>query len=109
MTSRSWAEARMTRRAMLHNHLGFPEGVTGPDLVDNGKLMAAKAGAKVVAGKVVDLQQSGDDGFAVHTDAGESFEAKQVILTLGANPDLARQAGITTKPGTEPRIKEIVD
>jgi thioredoxin reductase (NADPH) len=103
------ADAGMTRRAMVNNHLGFPEGVTGPDLVDNGKLMAAKAGAKVVAGKVVDLQQSGDAGFSVRTEDGESFDARQVILTLGANPELARQAGITTRPGTEPRIKEIVD
>jgi thioredoxin reductase (NADPH) len=103
------ADAGMTRRAMLNNHLGFPEGVTGPDLVDNGKLMAAKAGARVVAGKVVELHPSGDDGFSVRTEDGETYAAKQVILTLGANPELARQAGITIKPGTEPRIKEIVD
>jgi thioredoxin reductase (NADPH) len=103
------ADAGMTRRAMVNNHLGFPEGVTGPDLVDNGKLMAAKAGAKVVAGKVVDLHQAGDEAFSVRTEDGESYDARQVILTLGANPELARQAGITTRPGTEPRIKEIVD
>jgi thioredoxin reductase len=102
------ADAGMTRRAMVNNHLGFAEGVTGPDLVDNGKLQAARAGAKVVHGKVVDLHGDGS-GFAVRTEEGESFEAKQVILTLGANPELARQVGITTKPGTEPRIKEIVD
>ena len=30
------ADAGMTRRAMINNHLGFPEGVKGPDLVDNG-------------------------------------------------------------------------
>ena len=58
------ADAGMTRRAMLNNHLGFPEGVTGPDLVDNGKLQAARAGAKVVQGKVVDLHQSGDGAFS---------------------------------------------
>jgi thioredoxin reductase len=103
------ADAGMTRRAMLNNHLGFPEGVTGPDLVDNGKLQAARAGAKVVLGKVVDLQPAADDAFSIRTEDGEAYEAKQVILTLGANPELARQAGITTKPGTEPRIKEIVD
>ena len=102
------ADAGMTRRAMVNNHLGFAEGVTGPDLVDNGKLQAARAGARVVHGKVVDLHGDGS-GFAVRTEDGESFEAKQVILTLGANPELAKQAGITTKPGTEPRIKEIVD
>jgi thioredoxin reductase len=105
------ADAGMTRRAMVNNHLGFAEGVTGPDLVDNGKLQAARAGANVVQGKVVDLQHTaaGDEGFSIRTEAGESYEARQVILTLGANPELARQAGITTKPGTEPRIKEIVD
>jgi thioredoxin reductase (NADPH) len=103
------ADAGMTRRAMVNNHLGFPEGVSGPDLVDNGKLMAARAGAKVVAGKVVDLHRTSDEAFSIGTEDGEAYEARQVILTLGANPELARQAGITTKPGTEPRIKEVVD
>jgi thioredoxin reductase len=104
------ADAGMTRRAMVNNHLGFPEGVKGPDLVDNGKLQAARAGAEVVEGKVVELQrQSADEGFSVRTEDGKSFEAKQVILTLGANPELARTAGITVKPGTEPRIREIID
>src|SRR5712691_1415562 len=59
------ADAGMTRRAMVNNHLGFPEGVTGPDLVDNGKLQAARAGAKVVQGKVVDLQHTADEVFAI--------------------------------------------
>src|SRR2546426_472508 len=103
------ADAGMTRRAMVNNHLGFPDGVTGPDLVDNGKAQAAHAGAEVVQGKVVDLQRQNDQGFSVRTEDGSNYEAKQVILTLGANPELARQAGINTKPGTEPRIKEIVD
>jgi thioredoxin reductase (NADPH) len=103
------ADAGMTRRAMLNNHLGFPEGVTGPDLVDNGKLMAARAGAKVVAGKVVELRPNGSEAYSLSTEDSQTFEAKQVILTLGANPELARQAGIATKAGTEPRIKEILD
>src|ERR1700730_6788698 len=59
------ADAGMTRRAMLNNHLGFPEGVSGPDLVDNGKLMAAKAGARVVAGKVVELRPTDGEAFSV--------------------------------------------
>jgi len=102
------ADAGMTRRAMVNNHLGFPEGVTGPDLVDNGKLQAARAGAEIADGKVVSLEKR-DDGFELRTEDGRSFEAKQVILTLGANAELARTAGIATKEGTEPRIREIVD
>jgi thioredoxin reductase (NADPH) len=103
------ADAGMTRRAMVRNHLGIPDGVTGPDLVETGKEQAARAGAEVVAGKVVELQRSGDEGFTVRTEDGSAYEAKQIILTLGANPELARTAGIATRPGTEPRIREIVD
>src|SRR4030081_309973 len=103
------ADAGMTRRAMVNNHLGFPEGVTGPDLVDNGKQQAARAGAEVVLAQVVGLQRQGENGFSVTTEDGSNYEAKQVILTLGANPELAKSAGITTREGTEPRIKEIVD
>ncbi len=105
------ADAGMTRRAWLNNHLGFPEGVSGPDLVDNGKLMAARAGARIIAGKVVELQRtaSADQTLSIRTEDGEVYEAKQVVLTLGANPELAKQAGIRTRPGTEPRIKEVVD
>lgn len=102
------ADAGMTRRALINNHLGFPEGVNGPDLVDNGKLQAARAGAEIVDGKVVTLDKNGE-GFELKTEDGQSFEAKQVILTLGANAELARTAGVKTREGTEPRIREIVD
>jgi thioredoxin reductase len=103
------ADAGMTRRALVNNHLGFPDGIKGPDLVDSGKAQAAHAGAEVVDGKVVELRRDGDDTFTLKTEDGKSFGAKQVILTLGANAELAKEAGIATKPGTEPRIKEIVD
>lgn len=103
------ADAGMTRRAMLNNHLGFPEGVSGPELVENGKLQAARAGAEIVEAKIVALDKHGDEQFELRTEDGKSFEAKQVILTIGANAELARTAGIATKPGTEPRIREVVD
>jgi thioredoxin reductase len=103
------ADTGMTRRALINNHLGFPEGVKGPDLVDNGKLQAARAGAEIVDGKVVGLSKRSDEGFDLQTEDGKSFEARQVILTLGANSELARNAGVATREGTEPRIKEIVE
>jgi thioredoxin reductase len=78
-------------------------------LVDTGKLQAARAGAEIVEGKVVELTRRGDQDFLLRTEDGKSVEAKQVILTLGANAELARTAGVATKEGTEPRIREIVD
>jgi thioredoxin reductase len=102
------ADTGMTRRAMVNNHLGFPEGVTGPDLVDSGKQQAARAGAEILAGKVTRLDTTAD-GFELQTEEGKSLSAKRVILTIGANTALANDAGIAVKPGTEPRIREIVD
>src|SRR5690348_14649733 len=69
------ADAGMTRRALVNNHLGFPEGVKGPDLVDSGKLQAARAGAEIVDGKVVELNKRGDQDFVLRTEDGKSVEA----------------------------------
>ncbi|MBV9169667.1 MAG: FAD-dependent oxidoreductase [Chloroflexi bacterium] len=102
------ADQGMTRRAMVNNHLGFPEGVSGPELVENGKQQAARAGAEIVDGKVSALTQR-NGGFILQTEDGRSFDARQVILTIGANAELARTAGVTTRPGTEPHIREVVD
>jgi thioredoxin reductase len=102
------ADQGMTRRAQVNNHLGFPEGVSGPELVDNGKQQAARAGAEIVDAKVSALTKR-NGGFVLETQDGRSFDAKQVILTLGANAELARVAGVSTRPGTEPHIREIVE
>jgi thioredoxin reductase (NADPH) len=101
------ADQGMTRRALVNNHLGFPEGVSGPDLVDSGKLQAARAGAEIVDGKVSGLNAQ-SDGFGVHTEDGRTFDAGEVLLTTGANLDLAREAGVAVKEGREPRIREVV-
>src|SRR5258708_3161230 len=103
------ADAGMTRRAMVNNHLGFPEGVAGPDLVESGKAQAAHAGAEVIAGKAVELQSNGGEGFSLKTEDGATYEAKRVTLAVGENPEVARSGGVNVKPGTEPRIKEIGD
>lgn len=97
----------VTRRAMLHNHLGFPEGITGPDLVDRGRSQAERSGAKWIGDDVESLRPV-DGGFMLTTAGGTSVEAKEIILTLGTSARLAEAAGIPTMPGTEPRINTIV-
>jgi thioredoxin reductase (NADPH) len=97
----------MTRRAMVYNHLGFPDGVTGPELVDRGQEQATRAGAEWVKSEVTSLERRAD-GFVLTTEDGRTFDAREVLLTIGANLDLARQAGLEIRPGTEPRIREVI-
>jgi thioredoxin reductase (NADPH) len=101
------ADKGMTRRAWVGNHLGFAEGITGPELVDNGRAQAERAGAVWVEGTAESVEKAAD-GFTVRTDAGDTFTASNVILATGTSSALAEAAGVATAPGTEPRIKTIL-
>jgi thioredoxin reductase (NADPH) len=96
----------MTKRAWIENHYGVAE-ITGPDLVEIGKKQALKFGAELVEETVTNISKI-DGGFKVETDQ-HSYEAKHVLLATGALTDLAKKVGLTTKPGTEPRIKTVLD
>lgn len=97
----------ITRRAWIPNHLGFPEGISGPDLVDAGLKQAANAGAEVITEKVEGLERDGD-AYTLHLGDGKTAKARQVILGLGANLELARKAGIRMVAGREPRFTEVI-
>ncbi len=100
------SDQSITKRAWIENHYGVAE-ISGPDLVELGKKQAGKFGAEFVTGKVTSVTKS-DDGFTVATEGG-SYSAGHVILATGLFADLAEASGIATKPGTEPRVKTIVD
>ncbi|RKP53210.1 FAD-binding protein [Cohnella endophytica] len=96
----------VTKRAWIENHYGV-EGIAGPELVAIGKKQAAKFGAEFVTAKATKLT-AGDGFITVETD-GETYEAGHVIIATGMFLDIAETSGVRTKPGTEPRIKTIVD
>jgi thioredoxin reductase (NADPH) len=96
----------ITKRAWVENHYGVDQ-IAGPDLVEIGKKQAAKFGAEFVTGKATKII-AGDGFITIETD-GETYEAAHVILATGLFADLAEASGIRTKPGTEPRIKTVID
>jgi thioredoxin reductase len=96
-----------TRRALLNNHLGFPDGITGPELVDQGQDQAERAGAIWVSGTAETLTGSAGE-FVIGTDDGRMFAAKSVILATGFSLTLAEAAGLATSAGTEPHVKTVV-
>jgi thioredoxin reductase (NADPH) len=72
------ADKGFTRRAELNNHLGFPDGITGPDgLVLTTEIRRANRG---------------------HRPAGRRRDEDQA----------RQAAGVTTAPGTEPHVNSIV-
>jgi thioredoxin reductase len=101
------ADRGMTRRAMVHNHLGFPDGISGPELVERGQQHARRAGAEWQTADVEALQPA-DGVVRLRTTDGREIAARQVLLTTGASVALAQAAGVATRPATEPRMKDAI-
>ncbi len=65
-----------------HNILGFPDGVSGPQLREIGRKQAAEYGVSFVIGKAEAAQKTGS-GFEVKAESGDTYEAKTLLLATG--------------------------
>ncbi|MBL8162245.1 MAG: thioredoxin-disulfide reductase [Anaerolineae bacterium] len=74
----------------VENFPGFPDGTTGPELVERMKAQAEKFGAEFVFENVTEVDFTKGTPFHVKTDTDE-YLADSVIVTIGANP---RELGI---------------
>ncbi|MFV0525099.1 MAG: FAD-dependent oxidoreductase [Acidimicrobiales bacterium] len=101
------ADKGITRRAMIENHLGFADGITGPELVDAGRAQAERFGVTWVEDSADRLDDGPDGTFVVVTASGASVEGRRVILATGMNPAFAKNAGVELTDGTEPRVSSI--
>ncbi len=66
----------------VENFPGFPEGIMGPELMDNIRTQAERFGAELVTDDVTGLDLSGDVKI-VRTHSGE-YTADAVILAMGS-------------------------
>lgn len=96
----------ITKKAWIENHYGVSE-ITGTDLVETGKNQARKFGAEMIQSTVQNIVKL-ENGFKIDTE-NDSYVANQVILATGLSLDVAEKIGLNTKPGTEPRIKKVLD
>jgi thioredoxin reductase (NADPH) len=78
----------------VENYPGFPEGTTGPDLVDFMQKQAERFGARLVIDEVTEVDFRKGSPFMIKT-YGEVFESEAVIICSGASP---RRLGV---PGEE--------
>ena len=67
----------------VENFPGFPQGIIGPDLMDNMKAQCEKFGAKLVRDDIVEMKLQGDIKVLVD-GSGNTLLAKSVILATGS-------------------------
>ena len=83
-------ESRALQIRRTHNHAGFPEGISGAELLQRMRTQAARYGALIDKGRVDTLQMTAN-GFVGTTDSG-AFSAKSVIIATGVTnhrPDMS--------------------
>ena len=86
------AGGQLSLTTLVENFPGFPEGIHGPDLVENMKKQAQNFGAEFLHGAVIDTDFS-KRPFRVNIE-GEWIETRTVIIASGAS---ARWLGLESE------------
>jgi thioredoxin reductase (NADPH) len=81
----------------VENYPGFPEGSTGPELVESMQKQSERFGARMVVDEVVEVDFRRGSPFRLKTYA-EEYEAEAVVVCTGASP---KRLGV---PGEETMI-----
>lgn len=67
----------------VENFPGFPEGIMGPDLMDNMRSQAEKFGARLIADDVVEMTLDGETKTFVD-GSGRTYRSRTAILAMGS-------------------------
>jgi thioredoxin reductase (NADPH) len=86
------AGGQLSLTTLVENFPGFPEGINGPDLVENMKKQAENFGAEYLDGAVLDADLT-KRPFRLNVE-GEWFEARTLIVASGAS---ARWLGLESE------------
>jgi thioredoxin reductase (NADPH) len=84
---------QLTLTTDVENFPGFPDGIQGPELINNCKKQAEKFGAKFLVDLVIQMNPI-NDGFELNLQSGETIQTKTLIIATGAS---ARWLGITSE------------
>ena len=77
------AGGQLSLTTLVENFPGFPEGIMGPELVENMKKQAMNFGAEYLHGAVIDTEL-GQHPFRINVE-GEWIETRTLIIASGAS------------------------
>ena len=69
----------------VENYPGFPDGITGPELVQRMQKQAERFGCRVIVDTVTEVKLD-EHPFVVKTQSGKEHRCKALIITTGASP-----------------------
>ncbi|NOU84305.1 thioredoxin-disulfide reductase [Paenibacillus sp. LMG 31460] len=88
---------QLTTTTEVDNFPGFPDGITGPELMDNMRKQALRFGATIQSGRVTEVDMS-KRPFTLFLEDGGQLTADSLIISTGAT---AKKLGI---PGESDNI-----
>lgn len=86
------SESSLYRVSKVNNYLGFPDGISGAELIALGRRQAGRFSAEVSDENVTACAPA-EGGFEVTTDARRAY-ADFIILASNKRTDLARSLGL---------------
>ncbi len=66
-----------------HNHAGYPDGISGKELIERMREQAQKYGAKILVERVTKLERDEDTGLFAATWGSGCVEARSVLIATG--------------------------
>jgi len=76
---------QLTLTSEVENFPGFPDGITGPELISNFRKQAHKYGAEFIYEYVVNVSGSFQENFTIETESGDIFKSRTVIIATGSS------------------------
>ena len=77
---------QLSLTTMVENYPGFPDGILGPNLIENMRKQAERFGAEFVSGAITDVDLTGRP-FKISTGK-EAYETRALIIAAGATARL---------------------